>query len=283
MRMVDLDDVTLPVLIAFLTAMIGAFFNYLNIKNSRYKELRRRELDRAQHIHDNIVKSLDRLYTHLKYDAWYIAMRRVKRQDDNERYLPWNDRDRWLKYKTALDSWRSNDMVFTSQVKAYFTDRENSGGSKCPCEMITEISKKIDLAARNIWKLYWEKKFCVGSSCAIRPSVTKPSSDSHKVINFSLITENTNLGIEHEEQYEITTNKNSTKHSDHTFEEHKYINAAEELMSLTEEEKVAKEYFDKLLLDIDAIFKNFSSRITRDIQDENVGKLRAKRSCFSCI
>jgi len=247
----------LPVLLGFLTATIGAFFGYILDFCDRKKQLRKRELERAMMIHDDIVKSLDRLLNHLKWDAWFIAMRKTKSREyhDGTPDGPWNDKARWILYKKALDNWRSNDLLFTSHVNTYFPERFIDGVSVSPSLMIIEITNLINDAALNVWNLNWEGKFRTSSTCTSASNVPKPSQDPHVAVDINAISGDKN-------EFEVMAKNNKPEIR------------TQELIDLTEDEKKGKKYFNELLVKVDGVCVRLSTIMTRDIQEGNVGKLR---------
>lgn len=272
--------VALPLLLGFLTTVIGMFFGYLSDYIDRRKQLRLRELERAQKIHDDVVLSLDRLFNHLKWDAWYIAMRRVKFSADegkDKALKPWNDNERWVLYKDALDNWRSNDLLFTSQVRAYFPNREIDGTLVSPADMICEISELVNKAAWNVWKLYWEEKFCTGSVRYSKIENLNECAVPHVAVKFATDTTNNNEADEKNELEVSTTRTFNTKgrhmSTFKTIQEYNAVQRVDDLMGLTEDEKEGKKFFDNILAKVDKVFGEILSIMIYDIQQENVGKL----------
>jgi len=242
----------LPFLIAFLTGLVGAFFKWLQESYSRANALRKSELERALAIHDDIVKKYDRLFTLMRWDVWFIALRHGNSKNPNG---PWNNEKRWNEYNAALDDWRMSDLLFESQVKAYFSPRRKAGGPLCTSISIRKITEKINKAAYYIWLLYWENKLYTG----------KEYKDiSQKIEDFDTVSNNSSnwVAFQGEEgDVEISTPNNIPKVPP-TF--------------LSDDEKKAKIVYDELLTEIDEIVKAFTWTLLKSIQDENVGKIRKK-------
>ena len=238
-------QIVLPVLIAFLTGLIGAFFRYLQDRYERSKELRLRELNRAQSIHDDIILSLDRLYTLMKWDVWYIALR----HNISTTTGPWKDDDtRWKSYRDALDHWRMNDLYYQSQTKAYFTSRSKAGGPHCTSCLIVKLTETINIAAHHIWRLYWDNTLMTDSNTFL-------TQQQQEEEDYDPILPQTSNNGEIEVSHRTTTNLPSSSF-------------------LTEDETKAKAKYDSFISDMDQMIQTLSWTMTKCIQDENVGKLR---------
>ena len=255
-------QIALPVLIAFLTGLIGALFRYLQDMYERAKERRLRELKRAQTIHDDIIQSLDRLYTLMKWDVWYIALRHGTNSKQQKDGGPWKDDKRWNEYKAALDHWRMHDLLFQSQTKAYFTARSKVGGPHCTSHLITQVTDKLNMVAYHLWRLYWENILFIGPTGS-------SSSDSYILQQ-----------VESEETYEneydpVVSQKNEEIELSHNDDNNRTTKNVWTTPSyLTEVEANAKAKYDTFISEIDQLIQTLSWTMTQLIQDENVGKLR---------
>lgn len=141
----------LPVGIGIITACVTAFISFLRNSNERQITNRKEQLDAAQEACTEILGTLDELYSYIEHDAWYVAWRKRKVLSLSEKAfrdvdLEESDKAKWRAFESSLAKWRAKDIIFETKLDAYF-EVEDFG----------ELRKLIDLAADELWDIYYAK------------------------------------------------------------------------------------------------------------------------------
>jgi hypothetical protein len=140
----------LPATVGAITALLSAFISWLKSSTERARTNRQEQLSQAKKVCFDILGILDELHSYFQHDAWYAAWRRRKRRHlgveciEEDVALMESDAEKWKAYETALMTWRKQDIIFETQLEAFFQ-----------VDDFDELRKLIDTAAEEMWHLYY--------------------------------------------------------------------------------------------------------------------------------
>jgi hypothetical protein len=102
----------LPLVIGVVTASLGAFIQWGKDRSERIRTNRKDQLEKAVEICGKIFEAANDLHSLMCHDAWYIAWRKARPENNNHTDLLESDAVKWKEYNKSLDSWRKNEITY---------------------------------------------------------------------------------------------------------------------------------------------------------------------------
>jgi predicted ATP-binding protein involved in virulence len=99
----------LPLVIGVVSATLSAFIQWSKDRSERKRTNEKTQMEKAVDICGKVVEAADDLTSHMKHDAWYIAWRKARPEDNDHAD---SDAEKWKAYKESLHTWRKNEITY---------------------------------------------------------------------------------------------------------------------------------------------------------------------------
>jgi hypothetical protein len=114
--------IVVPILIGFISTLVGVIFKRLDAYNERMRTMRDQQMGKAGEICTKVIDTLDSVYAHIKYHAWYVAWRKAlpPTADYVGSDLQMTDEQQWKDFNVALATLREHAFEYETELKGSF-------------------------------------------------------------------------------------------------------------------------------------------------------------------